>query len=270
METQVNGKSVFFSTGGAKFSNTERTIIFIHGAGMDRTVWSMQARFFAHHGFTVVNLDLPGHGKSEGPACTTIEEYSDWLCELIDFLDLYNVAMVGHSMGSLIALCGGAKLEKKIQKIALLGTLPKIEVHPDLLTSAMDNKHGAFETIVGWGVGRKAQIGGHKAPGSWIAGASMRLLEASKPGVLGNDLNACNLWEGGLESAGQIKCPALLLLGEDDRMTPPKGTKELAEALPNSETIILEGAGHMMMTEQPDQTIEILSNFFNNQIYSNS
>ena len=75
----------FFSTGGAKFSNTERTIIFIHGAGMDRTVWSMQARFFAHHGFTIVNLDLPGHGKSEGPACTTIEEYSNWLCELIDF-----------------------------------------------------------------------------------------------------------------------------------------------------------------------------------------
>ena len=69
----------FFSTGGAKFNNAERTIIFIHGAGMDRTVWSMQARFFAHHGFTVVNLDLPGHGKSEGPACATIEEYSDWL-----------------------------------------------------------------------------------------------------------------------------------------------------------------------------------------------
>ena len=166
MEMQVNGKGIFFSTGGAKFSNTERTIIFIHGAGMDRTVWSMQARFFAHHGFTIVNLDLPGHGKSEGPACTTIEEYSDWLCELIDCLDLYNVSMVGHSMGSLIALCSGAKLEKKIQKIALLGTLPKIEVHPDLLASAINNKHSAFETIVGWGVGRKAQIGGHKAPGS--------------------------------------------------------------------------------------------------------
>ena len=165
-------------------------------------------------------------------------------------------------MGSLVALCSGAKLEKKIQKIALLGTLPKIQVHPDLLTSAMHNKHGAFETIVGWGVGRKAQIGGHKAPGSWIAGASMRLLEASKPGVLGNDLNACNVWEGGLESAGQIKCPVLLLLGEDDRMTPPKGTKELTKALHNSETIILHGAGHMMMTEQPDQTIETLSDFF--------
>ena len=97
----------------------------------------MQARFFAHHGFTVVNLDLPGHGKSEGPACATIEEYSDWLCELIDCLDLHRVSIVGHSMGSLVALCSGAKLEKKIQKIALLGTLPKIQVHPDLLTSAI-------------------------------------------------------------------------------------------------------------------------------------
>ena len=215
MIINLHNKNIYASDSGQGIDNSKDTIVFIHGAGMDRTVWSMQARFFAHHGFTVVNLDLPGHGKSEGPACATIEEYSDWLCELIDCLDLHRVSIVGHSMGSLVALCSGAKLEK-IQKIALLGTLPKIQVHPDLLTSAMNNKHGAFETIVGWGVGRKAQIGGHKAPGSWIAGASMRLLEASKPGVLGNDLNACNVWEGGLESAGQIKCPVLLLLGEDD------------------------------------------------------
>ena len=126
----------------------------------------------------------------------------------------------------------------------------------------MNNKHAAFETIVGWGVGRKAQIGGHKAPGSWITGASMRLLETSKPGVLGNDLDACNSWENGLNSAAKIKCPALLLLGEDDRMTPAKGAKELSEKLSNSETVILRGAGHMMMIEQPDQTIEVLSNFF--------
>ena len=262
MELEVNEKGVFFSTGGTKFDNIKPSVIFIHGAGMDRTVWSMQARFFAHHGFSIVNLDLPGHGKSEGPACKTIEEYSDWLCELISCLGLDNVSLVGHSMGSLIALYSATKLGKKLKKIALLGTLPKIQVHPDLLEAAMNNKHAAFETIVGWGVGRKAQIGGHKAPGSWITGASMRLLETSKPGVLGNDLDACNSWENGLNSAAKIKCPALLLLGEDDRMTPAKGAKELAEKLSNSETVILRGAGHMMMIEQPDQTIEVLSNFF--------
>ena len=104
MEVEVNDKSVFFSTGGTKFDNIKPSVIFIHGAGMDRTVWSMQARFFAHHGFSIVNLDLPGHGKSEGPACKTIEEYSGWLCELISYLELNNVSLVGHSMGSLIAL----------------------------------------------------------------------------------------------------------------------------------------------------------------------
>ena len=110
MELEVNNKSVFFSTGGTKFDNIKPSVIFIHGAGMDRTVWSMQARFFAHHGFSIVNLDLPGHGKSEGPACKTIEEYSDWLCELISYLGLDNVSLVGHSLGSLIALYSATKL----------------------------------------------------------------------------------------------------------------------------------------------------------------
>lgn len=261
MEFEVRNKKVFVSTGGKPLDTNKPTLIMLHGAGMDRTVWSMQARFFAHHGFSVLNPDLPGHGKSEGSALTSIPAYSDWLIELIDIAGVTDVCLIGHSMGSLIALLSSVNLGAKSRKLALLGTLPKIRVHPQLLKSAINNEHLAYETIISWGVGRQAQIGGHKAPGSWVTGASMRLLEAAAPGVLGNDLNACDKWEDGLETATKIKCPTLLLLGSDDKMTPIKGVKEMSASISNCETVVLKGAGHMMMIEKPEETLDNLVSF---------
>ena len=154
------------------------------------------------------------------------------------------------------------KTAKKISKLALLGTLPHLQVHPSLLEAAQKNEHSAYETIVGWGVGSKAQIGGNRSPGSWITGASMRLLEASGAGVLGNDLNACNSWENGLEACAEVLCPTLLLIGSNDKMAPPRGTKKMSESLQISTTVTLNDAGHMMMVEQPEQTLDALIKFF--------
>jgi pimeloyl-ACP methyl ester carboxylesterase len=149
-----------------------------------------------------------------------------------------------------------------VRKLALLGTLPHIQVADALLTAARNNDHSAYESIVGWGVGRRAQMGGHRAPGSWIAGTSLRLLEAGKPGVLANDLAACHQWADGAETATRITCPTLLLLGADDRMTPARGAAPLGKAIADSRTVTLAGAGHMMMAEQPDETLDALSAFF--------
>ena len=105
-------------------------------------------------------------------------------------------------------------------------------------------------------------MGGHRSPGSWVAGTSLRLLEAGQPGVLASDLGACHRWEEGLETAGRIACSTLLLLGADDRMTPPRGTKALGEAIADCRTTVLAAAGHMMMAEQPDETLDALAYFF--------
>ena len=262
MELLVDGQNVFVATGGKEFDANKPTLIMLHGAGMDHTVWSMQARFFAHHGYSVLNPDLPGHGRSQGTSPVSIPEYTQWVSKLINTLDAGNIHVIGHSMGSLIALDCAAKLQKKISKLALLGTLPHLQVHPSLLEAAQKNEHSAYETIVGWGVGSKAQIGGNRSPGSWITGASMRLLEASGAGVLGNDLNACNSWENGLEACAEVLCPTLLLIGSNDKMAPPRGTKKMSESLQISTTVTLNDAGHMMMVEQPEQTLDALIKFF--------
>ena len=262
MELKVSGKSVFVATGGQIFDPVKPTMVLVHGAGMDHTVWSMQARFFAHHGYSVLNLDLPGHGKSEGKPPKSIPEYADWLHEAIRVSRATKVCLIGHSMGSQIVLAFAAGSAENVAKIALLGSLAHIKVHPDLLKAAKRGDHLAYETIVAWGLGRRAQLGGHRAPGSWIAGASMRLLETSNPGVLANDLGACNLWEEGLEVAARIKCPTLLLFGSDDRMTPPPGADELVKTITNCELVTLQDAGHMMMIEQPEETLNALYGFF--------
>lgn len=262
MELSIGGKPAFVATGGRPFDPDQPALVMVHGAGMDHTVWSMQARFFAHHGFSVMNLDLPGHGRSEGPAPTTIADYTDWLARAIDAAGATDIHLIGHSMGSLIAMALAARADGGVRKLALLGTLPHIQVIDSLLSAAENNDHSAYESIVGWGVGRRAQMGGHRSPGSWIAGTSLRLLENGQPGVLGNDLGACHRWKEGLEAASRVTCPTLLLLGADDRMTPARGAKPLEEAMADCRTIVLPGAGHMMMAEQPDETLDVLAGFF--------
>jgi pimeloyl-ACP methyl ester carboxylesterase len=262
MELSVAGRPAFIATGGRPFDPKKPALVMVHGAGMDHTVWSMQARFFAYHGFSVMNLDLPGHGRSEGPAPTTIPDYTDWLVSAIDLAGAQDVHLIGHSMGSMISLNLAARPGSPIRKLVLLGTLPHIRVAPALLSAAENNAHSAYESIVGWGIGRRAQIGGHRAAGSWITGISMRLLESGQPGVLGNDLGACDRWADGLEAARNVSCPTLLLLGADDRMTPAHGAAPLLEAIADCQTTVLAGAGHMMMAEQPEETLDAIASFF--------
>jgi pimeloyl-ACP methyl ester carboxylesterase len=136
MELIVNKQKVFIATGGKEFNVNKPALVMLHGAGMDHTVWSMQARYFAHHGFSVLNPDLPGHGRSDGPPPASIEEYMKWVLRLIVEVKAREIHLIGHSMGSLIALASSAELGEKMVKQALLGTLPHIQVHPNLLEAA--------------------------------------------------------------------------------------------------------------------------------------
>jgi pimeloyl-ACP methyl ester carboxylesterase len=262
MKFDVAGREAFAATGGRPFDGKLPAILMLHGAGMDHTVWSMQARYFAHHGFSVLAVDLPGHGRSEGPAPESIPDVADWCLAALDAVGAGEVVVMGHSMGSLIALEVAARLGARAKALALLGSVPEMKVHPDLLGAARTGNHMALETMVGWGVGKRAQIGGHRAPGAWVCGASMRLLEAGDYAVLASDLAACDAYGAALATAATVTCPALVLSGSDDKMTPAKLSRPLVDALPDVRTVVLPRAGHMMMIEQPDESLDVLAEFF--------
>jgi pimeloyl-ACP methyl ester carboxylesterase len=254
----VDDEKVFATTGGRGFDPGLPLAVFLHGAGLDHSVWVLHARWFAHHGFAVLAVDLPGHGRSAGAPLTSIEALADWTAHLIAVARARRAKLIGHSMGSLIALEAAARHPDKVESLALIGVAAAMPVAPDLLNAAQANSHDAIDMVSIWGLGFRAGLGGSQSPGAWMHGGSERLLEQARPGVLFTDLAACNAYKGGLAAAAKVAAPATLILGERDMMTPAKAGKALAEAIPGARPVVLQGAGHMLMAERPDEVLAAL------------
>src|SRR4030088_957222 len=258
MQLAVNGIDTFVATGGRQFDTSQPTIVLLHGAGFDHTTWALHSRWFAHHGYGVLAPDLPGHGRSVGAPLATIADMADWTAALLDAAGATRARLVGHSMGSLIALETAARHPAKVSALSLIGTAATMTVGPDLLKAAEANDRTAIAMVSIWGLGFQAELGGSLAPGLWMHSGAQRVLERSRPGVLFNDLSACNAYQNALSAAAQITVPTTFFRGERDMMTPAKAGKTLAAALPNSRTVVLRGAGHMMMVERPDELLAAL------------
>lgn len=261
MDINVNGAAVFAHTGGQPFDPAKPVLMLVHGAGTDHTFWGLQTRFFAHHGYSVLAVDLPGHGRSDGPPLESIEALGAWIWQVLDAVGADSASIAGHSMGSLIALAAGAHNPERADALVLVGTSERVAVHEDLLSAGQNNDPRAFDMITDWGFGKPAHLGGHQAPGLWMQGGGLALLRSGTPGVLGADLAACDAYDGAVAAAGKVTCPVLLLLGAGDRMTPPRTTKALADVLPHVESEILPGTGHMIMVERPNETIDAIDGF---------
>ena len=258
MQLSVNGTDIFVATGGREFDPSQPTIVLLHGAGFDHTSWALHSRWFAHHGYGVLAPDLPGHGRSIGAPLTTIADMADWTAALLDAAGAAKAWLVGHSMGSLIALETAARHPTRVSALSLIATSATMTVGPDLLKAAEANDHSAVDMVSIWGLGFQAELGGSLAPGLWMHHGAQRVLEQCRAGVLFNDLSACNAYQNALAAAAQIAVPTTFILGERDMMTPAKAGKALAAALPNSRTVVLAGAGHMIMAERPDELLAAL------------
>src|ERR1044072_4163311 len=214
MNLSVNGTEVFAANGGREFDKSLPAVVFIHGAGFDHSTWALQSRWFAHHGFGVLAPDLPGHGRSSGAALQTITAMADWTAAMLDAAGAAKARPGGHSMGSLIALEVAARHPDKVTALSLIGTAATMTVGPDLLNAAEANDHDAIDMVSIWGLGFKAELGGSLAPGLWMHQGAQGVLQQTRPGVLYNDLNACNSYQNALTAAAQVKVPATFILGE--------------------------------------------------------
>jgi pimeloyl-ACP methyl ester carboxylesterase len=258
MQLSVNGVDTFVATGGREFDPSLPAVVLLHGAGFDHTTWALHTRWFAHHGHGVMAPDFPGHGRSSGAPLPTIAEMADWTAALLDAAGVAKAKLIAHSMGSLVALETAARHPARVSSLNLIGTAATMTVGPDLLKAAEANDHSAIDMVSIWGLGYRAELGGSLAPGLWMHSGAQRVLEQCRPGVLFSDLSACNGYQDALKAAAQITIPVTFILGERDMMTPARAGKALAAALPDSRTILLSGAGHMMMTERPDELLAAL------------
>lgn len=258
MNLTVDGHRVYAYTGAREFDAGCDPLIFVHGGGLDHSVWLLQSRYFAHHGRGVLAVDLPAHGKSGGEALGSIPAMADWIVRVMDDAGVDTATLIGHSMGALVVHEAAVRYPERIRCIVTIGISIPMPVTDALLSAAKADRHDAFDMVNIWGHGSRAHVGGNQAPGMWMIGTGVRLLERSPPGVLFADLNACNEYRDGLESSARITCPVHVILGADDRMTPVKAARPLLESLSDARVTVLENCGHMIMAERPGEVLDLL------------
>ena len=260
MNLFIHDRPAYVYTGTRALVDGQRTVMFIHGAANDHSVWALQSRYFAYHGWNVLAVDLPGHGKSSEPLLSTIEAMAGWCNAALTQARTGPTAVVGHSMGSLIALELAALHPQKVSTLVLVGTAFPMKVSDALLGTAKADDHAALDMITVWSHSSAGQVGGNRSPGQWIMGSGMRLLERNAKGLY-NDFTACNEYGAANESAAKVGCQTLVISGNRDLMTPAKAARGLAGKLPNAQVRLIEGAGHDLMAEQPDQLLDELIGF---------
>jgi pimeloyl-ACP methyl ester carboxylesterase len=258
MKLEIQGAIVYCYTNNREIDPKKPSIVFLHGAGMDHTVWTLAARHFARHGRNVIAVDLPGHGRSAGAAKRSIEQLSDWVVDLLDALHIERAAIAGHSLGSLVALDCAGRYPARVRALAMVAGTAPMPVSDAILEASANNDHAAFDMLTQWGYSKRHQFGGNKNPGMWMVGSTLRLFERSRPGVLHADMSACNNYQAGLERAAAVKCPVLMVLGSEDRLTPVRSTGPLQAALAAPDVKVLAGAGHTLMVEAPNALLDAL------------
>ena len=255
MIIDIENKKVHASDAGQGIDNSKETIVFLHGSGLSHIMWSLVEQFFSSKNFNVLSIDLPGHGNSEGPCLDTIEKISDWLEKVFTKLDLGKLILVGHSQGCLEALEYSFRYKNRIKKIVFIGGSYRMPVNKDLIDLASNGDPDAVKLMMKWGYeGSKKFIGGN--PVERIIQSPRDISE-----ILAVDLIACNNYANGSEAAKAISCPAMLVLGELDKMINLEFGKKFADLVKDSETHIIKGCGHMIMIEKAFEMREKILEF---------
>ncbi len=231
MKLNVEGVETYVYSGTKTWKPEQPWLLFIHGAANDHSVWALQSRYFAHHGWNIIAPDLPGQGLSSGASLASIEAIAKWCEKLLAACGALNlpspsgggiegeggghasnlstsasattlsptlpprgrehVSVIGHSMGSLAAIALAGNLGPRCSHLALLGSAAPMGVSDALLDAAQNQTDLAYKMIVNWSFASVAHSGGNKAPGMWMTGQSLALMRRAKPGVLHQDLLNC-------------------------------------------------------------------------------
>ena len=265
MLIQVNGAPVYAYTGGKSFDAAKPTVVFIHGVLNDHSVWILQSRHFAHHGWNVLAIDLPGHMRSGGKPPASVEEAADFVLALLQAVGVDQAALVGHSFGSLIALEAAARAPAQVSHLVLAGTAAPMKVSPALLDSAVNAPEKAIAMVNTFSHSTLCPPPSALGPGTWLYGGSralMRRVLASNPqvNVFYTGFKACDSYAGAEQAMPAVHCPTLFLVGKHDQMTPPKSAKALAQHARLAK-IVEVNAGHALMTEAPDEVLFALRDF---------
>ena len=269
MYLTVNNASTYCYTGGKAFDAAKPTVVFIHGVLNDHSVWALQSRYLANHGFNVLAVDLPGHCRSAGEAPASVEEAAGFVAALLDAAGVARAALVGHSWGSLIALEAAARLKDRVTHLVLVGVAYPMKVSPALIQASLDEPEKALKMVNVFSRSTLAAPPSALGPGTWVYGAGMALgrrVLRSNPqvNVFHRGFLACDRYANGEAAMKALTCPVLFVLGALDQMTQARGATPLidtARAAGRNVRVTTLPVGHHQMTETPDATLFAIRDF---------
>ena len=261
----VNGHKTYCYTGGKAFDAAKPTALFIHGVLNDHSVWILQTRYFAHHGWNVLALDLPGHCKSEGLAPASVEDAARFVVALLDAAGIKKAALIGHSFGSLIALEVAGSAPDRVSQLVMVGTAVPMKVTPALLEMSLNHPLKAIDMVNVFSHSMLAPPPSALGPGTWLHGSSKALMRRvlrsnTTTNLFHTGFTACNNYVGGDAAMLRTNCEVLFLLGRNDQMTLPRMAQGIVKQAKNGKTVTVE-AGHQLMTEAPDAVLFALNDF---------
>ena len=262
MYLNVKQQRIYAYTGGRAHQAGQPTIVFIHGVLNDHSVWILQSRYLAHHGWNVLAIDLPGHGKSEGNCPRSVEEAADFIRDLLDAAGIEQAALIGHSFGSLISLEAAARLDERITHLGLVGIGYPMRVTDALLDASLNDPNKGIAMIYQYSWSTLAPPPSAMGPGTWVHGASVALSRRvlasnTRENVFHLGFVACDAYRGGEEAMKKVAagpCKVLFALGERDQMTPRKASAALTSLAPKAKVAVMK-VGHLQMTEAPDELL---------------
>ena len=261
----VEGAPLYAYTGGKTFDPLKPTVVFIHGVLNDHSVWILQSRHFANHGWNVLAIDLPGHGRSGGKAPTTVQSAAQSIVALLDAVGVSKAILIGHSFGSLIALHAAAEHPSRVSQLVMVGTAYPMRVSPALLENSLNAPEKAIHMVNVFSHSTLAPPPSALGPGTWLLGGSkalMRRVLASNPheNIFNIGFKACDQYDQGEAAMAKVTCPTLFLLGQKDQMTSPKAAQSLIRLAQDGQ-VAQVNAGHQLMVEAPEEALKAMISF---------
>ena len=262
---EVHGAPLYAYTGGKDFDANKPTAVFIHGVLNDHSVWILQTRYFANHGWNVLAIDLPGHGRSGGKAPSSVQEAAHTVIALLDTARVEKAVLIGHSFGSLIAMHAAAEHPSRVSHLAMVGTAYPMRVTAALLENSVTHPNKAIDMVTQFSHSTMAPPPSALGPGTWVPGggkALMRRVLASNPheNIFNIGFKACDGYDQGETAMAKVSCPTLFLLGKKDQMTTPKAAQSLIQLARHGQ-VAMVNAGHQLMVEAPEESLSALFAF---------
>jgi pimeloyl-ACP methyl ester carboxylesterase len=258
MHLNIQGHTLFADIGGVDHQAGRPTAVFIHGVLNDHRVWLAVSQQVAQWGWNVLALDLPGHGKSDGPAPSSVEAAADTVVACLDALGITQAALIGHSWGSLIALDAAARdaalHPDRVGALVMVGTAYPMRVSPALLELSVSDPLKAIEKITRYSHAPNTDDG--------IVQANRRLMQdvhQRDPAAqtMHTGFLACDQYRGAEVAVKRLNCRTNWVLGHSDQMTPATAAHALIKWAPHP-TVVMVEAGHAIMSEAPQALAQAL------------